>query len=332
MLLAASVPGCGRQGGDMAARVGAGAKRVLLDVPAGYRIVNETDALLFLDSDHIRVKFFRMDEREFQIRKNSCSQMASDMPRTQFGDIVVPAAHFKTGGTAGWKFAILEKNTKKARTVEYLLTVTGGHVRATFDRDDYQPFDEAPIERLLATVTVGTGEPLGGVYHEFFGRKGEYDLTTGPARLRIFADNYQFLAYDFESNPFEPFPEMNEQTSQQGWTRNQHALWIFTRAHGNDHRIDVRLAVRHDPDHAAMRQTVHNLRLPTGTLALFEHPDHVKFTVPPGDYMIYCRAYNLGAEESAMSDLPDDEFFKHDEWERYELILVPGMAEREGRL
>ena len=40
--------------------------------------------------------------------------------------------------------------------------------------------------------------------------------------------------------------------------------------------------------------------------------------------MIYCRAYNLGEEGAAMSDLPDDEFFKHDEWERYELILVRG--------
>ena len=33
---------------------------------------------------------------------------------------------FKAGGTSGWKFAILEKNTKKTRTVEYLLTVKAG--------------------------------------------------------------------------------------------------------------------------------------------------------------------------------------------------------------
>ena len=144
------------------------------------------------------------------------SQMASDVPRTQFGDIVVPAARFKAGGTTGWKFAILEKNTKKTRTVEYLLTVKGGHVRVTIDRDDYQPFDEVPIEPMLATIAVGTGEPLGGVYHEFFGRKSEYDLTKEPARLRVFADNYQFLVYDFESEPFKPFPEMNEQTSRTG--------------------------------------------------------------------------------------------------------------------
>ena len=81
-----------------------------------------------------------------------------------------------------------------------------------------------------------------------------------------------------------------------------------------------------------MRQTVHNLRLPTGTMALFEHPDHVKFKVPPGDYMIYCRAYHLGEEGDKMLDMPDDEFFRHDEWERYDLILVPGVAGREGEL
>ena len=131
--------------------------------------------------------------------------MARDVPRTQFGDIVVPAAHFKAGGTAGWKFAILEKNTRKTRTVEYVLTVKGGHVRVTIDRDDYQPFDEVPIEAVFSSITVGAGEPLGGVDHEFFGRKSEYDLTKGPARLRVFADNYQFLVYDFESESIQAF-------------------------------------------------------------------------------------------------------------------------------
>jgi hypothetical protein len=324
IVLSVFVPGCGWHASERAAPGTAGPKRVLFDVPPGYKIVNETETLVFLASDHIHVNFFRMDEREFQIRKNSRTQMARDEPRTQFGDIVVPATYVKAGGTAGWKFAILDKNTRKTRTVEYVLSVKGGHVRVTIDRDDYQPFDEAPIEAVFSTIMVGAGEPLGGVDHEFFGRKSEYDLTKGPARLRVFADNCQFLIYDFASDPFKLFPEMNEQTSKRGWTRNEHALWFFTGAHDNAHRIDVRLAAHPETDPAAMRQTVHNLRLPTGTLALFEHPNHVEFRVPPGDYKIYCRAYNLGKEGAAMSDLPDDEFFKHEEWERYELILVPG--------
>jgi len=332
VLLVTLAAGCNQDKGKSESPRASGSERVILAVPPGYKIVNETQTLLILRADRIRVTIFRMAKRDFQIRKANRSQMAADVRTTQFGDRIVPASRFEMGQTAGWKFAIQAKNTGKTRVVEYLLGVDGGYVQVDIERDDYEPFDEAAIEPLLASIRVAAGEPLAGAYHEMYGRKREYELTKGLARLRIFADNYQFVLYDFEANPFEPLPEINKRTSEQGWTRTQHALWIFTRAHGNDHRIDVRLSARYDPDPAAMRQTVFNLRLPTGTLALFEHPEHVRFRVPPGDYMIYCRAYNLGSEGDSEVELPDDEFFKHDEWERYEVVLVRGVADREGPL
>jgi hypothetical protein len=164
-------------------------------------------------------------------------------------------------------------------------------------------------------------------------RQPEYDLRAGPARLRVFADHYQFLLFDPATDPFRPFPQINEATSRRGWTRNAHALWIFTRAHLNAHRLDVSLAEQYRPDPSAARQTVHNFHLPGGALALFEHPNHVRFRIPPGAYKVHCRAYNLGSEDThGSSDLSDDEFFQHDEWERYEIILVPGSTEHEGEL
>jgi hypothetical protein len=326
------IPGCGREPHTREAPPDPGRRRVLLAVPTGYKIVNETDTILILRADRIRITIASMEEREFQIWQATRRRMTTGEVKTQFGDLVAPAVRFKAGETSGWKFAILAKDTSKTRTVDYLLTVKGGRVQVGIQRDDDEPFDEVALEPMLATIAVGQGQPLGGSEHEMYGRKAEYDLTTGPARLRIFADNYQFLVYDFASNPFEPRPHIDEQTSKQGYTGNKHALWIFTRAHNNVHRLDVRLSARYVPDPGAMRQTVCNLRLPTGTLALFEHPDHVKFRVPPGDYMIYCRAYHLGKEGAAMFEKPDDEFFKHDEWERYELIIVPGVAGREGQL
>jgi len=332
MLFAAVGFGCNRDEGTLSVPRASGPQRVLLVVPPGYKIVNESPTLLVLRSGHIRITIFRMDQREFQIRKTSRSNLAVNERKTQFGDVIVPAIRFDKGEAAGWKFAILDKKTGKPVSVEYLLSVKAGYVRLDIDSDNYEPFDETAIEPLLATVSVGEGEPLGGDDHETYGRKPEYDLTKSPARLRIFAGNHQFLVYEFEADPFEPFPVINEKTSHQGWTRNPHALWVFTRAPRNVHRLDVRLSGRYDPDSAAVRQTVHNLRLPSGMLALFEHPNHVKFRVPPGDYMIYCRAYNLGKEGDAMRDLPDDQFFEHEEWERYELILVPGVAGREGLL
>jgi hypothetical protein len=189
------------------------------------------------------------------------------------------------------------------------------------------------VEAVLATISIQPESDSAATGTNFPQRQREYDLRTGPARLRVFADNYQFLLFDPAVDPFRPFPQINEATSRQGWTRNEHALWVFTRAHYNAHRLDVSLADQYRPDPAAARQTVHNLALPGGSLALFEHPDHIRFRVAPGAYQVYCRAYNLGSEDpNGMAFLSDDEFFGHNEWERYEIILVPGSAEREGEL
>lgn len=162
-------------------------------------------------------------------------------------------------------------------------------------------------------------------------RVREYDLGRGPVRLRIFADNYQFMLFDGEPNPFDAFPEIDEATIQRGWIRNEHAIWFFTHADCNDHRLDVCLMDHYEPDRFATRQTVHNLRLSRGALFYFNAPGHQRFRVAPGDYMVYCRAYNLGEEDpEGMVTMTDEEFFRHTEWERYELILVPGVSTHEG--
>jgi hypothetical protein len=167
-----------------------------------------------------------------------------------------------------------------------------------------------------------------------FRRQPEYDLRAGAARVRIFAEHYQFLLFDPAEDPFRPpLPRINKATSLRGWTRTEHAIWIYTRADFLDHRIDVSLADQYQTDPIAARQTVHNLTLPDGLLALFEHPNHVRFRVPPGPYKVYCRAYSLGSEDPhGSADLSDDEFFRHGEWERYEIILVPGSVDKEGEL
>jgi hypothetical protein len=169
---------------------------------------------------------------------------------------------------------------------------------------------------------------------DHFRRQAEYDLIAGPARLRVFADHYQFLLFNPASDPFRPpLPAITDATSRRGWNRTEHALWIYTRAHYNDHRIDVSLVDQYQPDPFAARQTVHNLALPDGSLAIFEHPAHIRFRVPPAAYKVYCRAYNLGSEDpNGMSELSDDDLFRHSEWERYEIILVPGSAQREGEI
>jgi hypothetical protein len=72
-------------------------------------------------------------------------------------------------------------------------------------------------------------------------------------------------------------------------------------------------------------------QLPGGALALMQHGSDVRIRIPPGTYKVYCRAYNLGSEDRhGSSDLSGEEFFQHDECERYEIILVPRSTEKEG--
>jgi hypothetical protein len=77
VLLSALVLGCGRQQGEMVAPQAAGPKRILLVVPPEYKIVNETETLLILRADHIRITFFKIDDHELEILKKSRSQMAA---------------------------------------------------------------------------------------------------------------------------------------------------------------------------------------------------------------------------------------------------------------
>lgn len=167
----------------------------------------------------------------------------------------------------------------------------------------------------------------------YFHRERLYDLATGAAKVRVFAGNYQFMLFDPSRNPFEPLPRITKTEVERGYWRNQNAIFYGTRAHNNDHRIDISLASRYEDNAKAERVLVNNLAVTSGMLAIFDHPNHIRFKVPPDDYSIYVRAYNLGKENKAgAAHLTDDEFFAHSEWERYEIVLVRGRIESEGEL
>jgi hypothetical protein len=332
-LIPAAVIGCAEKGGSMPTSGDRGAGRVVLPESPYYKILRDEAEMMMLRAGNVRIAIFPFDDRMFEIAKTSWSQMSSNIPKTQSGDTVVPAARFKTRTADGLKFLFLRKDTKRAFQSKYLLKVPGGNVSVDMVSADGEPFDETSLEPLLSTIQVDRSvtrpAKRGG---NSPGRGAVYDLTKGPVSLRIFADNYQFMVYDEERDPFDPFPEINEMTSRRGWTSNPQSLWIYTKAHANAHRLDVRTSDRYDPDPSAARQTVHNLRLTKGVLVIND-PEFVRVRVPPGDYMIYIRAYNLGAEDPDVAiELPDEDFFRHSEWERYELVLVPGVAPREGEI
>lgn len=148
---------------------------------------------------------------------------------------------------------------------------------------------------------------------------------------RLLADHGQFYAFDRSANPYEPLPEITAETVRRGWTRNRHAIYYFTVGRLWDYRLDLyrsRGSVELD---GAQRLLAHNLTLPSGELVVgnpIASENVASLSVTPGDYALYLRAFNLGAE--AEEDLDDELFLARSCLERYELIVAQGATRSEG--
>jgi hypothetical protein len=150
------------------------------------------------------------------------------------------------------------------------------------------------------------------------------------ATLRIFADHYQFWAYDGDKNPFEPLPTYTEESVERGWTRTVHAISFSTRAHLNDHRLDVFASDSVPKLVGCERATVHSLTV-TSRLAIYDTEEALSIDLTKGEYSLVLAAYNLGKEPDPNDDaLDDDAFLNRLDWERYELYICPSLGMQDG--
>jgi hypothetical protein len=158
------------------------------------------------------------------------------------------------------------------------------------------------------------------------------------ATLRFFCSHNCFQVFDSGSEPWgEPTeldgrsPDESTELLDRGWYRGGHGSIVYrTVAHGNDHRIDVCRAPKTQINEDADRVMVHNLSLPSGTLVIFGLDVGERIHISPGEYVVQCRAYNLGVELPFDHCEDDRVFLNRADLERYELILTRGAAEREG--
>ena len=151
--------------------------------------------------------------------------------------------------------------------------------------------------------------------------------------IRIFADHYQFWIYDETENPFEPLPDYTEQTTESGWARNDHSIIILTRAHLNDHRLDVFRAEGIPELDSYDRATIHHLEIKSGDLVIYGGAEALKIQLVPDIYSIVVATFNLGNEPAFDDDMLDDEeFFKRLDWERYEIYICDHQNIPEGKL
>ena len=163
----------------------------------------------------------------------------------------------------------------------------------------------------------------------------EIDDMCHVAKFRIFADNYQFYICDPDratsmEKMFGAVINMSTAHCERGWTRTSSAITCFTIQDLNDHRIDVFVGKEYDGHNGATRVLCQTLNLSCGRLHLFGAVhDETEIRIPPGDYSIYVRGFNFGVGIEEFIE-NNEEFLERSDMERYEIVLVPGTAAKEG--
>lgn len=160
------------------------------------------------------------------------------------------------------------------------------------------------------------------------------------AQLRFFCSQNSFLVFDASREPPNQAAEykklgnaVKDTSKSPGWFRIGNAISFQTVARGNDHRIDVWRTPELDVPKDADRVIQLNLALPSGDLRIFSLDYGEIVELAAGDYILQCRAYNLGRELPEDAPPEDDAaFLKRDDLERYELVLAPGKAQEEGAI
>ena len=157
------------------------------------------------------------------------------------------------------------------------------------------------------------------------------------AQLRFFCGQNSFLVFDASREPPNQSTDLKQLSSPRnaskspGWLRIGDAIAFQTVARGNDHRIDVWRTPELDLAKDADRVIQLNFSLPSGDLRIFSLDYGEIVELAASDYILQCRAYNLGRELPEDAPPEDDAaFLKRDDLERYELVLAPGKAQQEG--
>ncbi|HWE94297.1 MAG TPA: hypothetical protein VG269_10060, partial [Tepidisphaeraceae bacterium] len=158
------------------------------------------------------------------------------------------------------------------------------------------------------------------------------------ASFRFFCSHNSFDVSDASVEPWNEPSELDgltldERTARltRGWYRQGRSICFRTLVQSYDNRIDVFRATSHSLPRLADRVLAVNIGLPSGTLMIFGLDHGEQVSVGVGNYVLYCRAFNLGVEPPPEEPpLDDREFLLRDDLERFELVLVPGSVNQEG--
>lgn len=184
-------------------------------------------------------------------------------------------------------------------------------------------------------------------YHTAFSDKfgGRIPVSTREMKkigqCRIYADHYQFYIMDSGADPFDGMPEWTEEAVTRGFIANQHVMGVSTRAHLNDHWLELWLSDT-APDSAGFdRAIASEISFPSGLVeirGLADAPDEVcRVGVTPGLHTVHVLTSNLGVDQFSTDEInqdddremTDEEIEQRTDLERYKIVLVPKKSDME---
>jgi len=153
-------------------------------------------------------------------------------------------------------------------------------------------------------------------------------------QCRIYADNYQFYILDSCADPFDGMPDWTENAVARGFIANQHVMGISTRAHLNDHWLELYLHNSAPDTNGFDRAIASDVLLESGfieIMGLADSPDEVyQVEVTPGLYTVHVLTSNLGADQFSTDEINQDDYREMTDeeielrmdLERYKVVLV----------
>lgn len=150
---------------------------------------------------------------------------------------------------------------------------------------------------------------------------------------RMFADHYQLHIYDSNYDHYnDPRLQWNDTNRGEfGYLATERAIYVSTVADLNDHRMRVYL--NQLPSTEYERVFVRELVVTSGILVFSGIADtedeKVRVSLEPGKHRIHVCGNSIGKDEYSYDidaqDLSNDEYFKHDEFEYYDIFVNPAQ-------
>lgn len=152
-------------------------------------------------------------------------------------------------------------------------------------------------------------------------------------QCRVFANHYQFYLLDSNADPATDMPKWTDAATECGYVSNDQAIGVGTRAHLNDHWVELYFD-DDAPDTSGYDRAFHvDLQIASGRLSvqgLADMEDEVySVDVPNGKYRVHVLAANLGVDQFSTGEineeddqeLTDDELAARKDLERYVIVL-----------